>query len=183
MRLVQCHVQFDKYLSKLSQTSNSPHDSPLSFFSFFCYISLEPNNGVAMTTVFTVQYFCMCYITGILTSSSSSPLFDSLCFCFCISLVPSLLLYYSQMLHSHSDNNHPLAAKVLFFFSLSTTPLPLPTPTAPLLLLYGMDVCLLLQCCFTGPAGVARVRQPGPRTRWFHDSGSPCLAKPPAAGV
>lgn len=48
---------------------------------------------------------------------------------------------------------------------------------------YGEAVCLLLQCCFTGPAGVTRVRQCGPRTRWFHDSGAPCLGNLPAAGV
>lgn len=44
-------------------------------------------------------------------------------------------------------------------------------------------VCLLLQCCFTHSVGVARVRQPRPGTRWFHDSGAPCLANLPAAGV
>lgn len=48
---------------------------------------------------------------------------------------------------------------------------------------YGEAVCLLLQCCFTGPAGVTRVRQCGPRTRWFPDSGAPCLGNLPAAGV
>lgn len=44
-------------------------------------------------------------------------------------------------------------------------------------------LCLLLQCCFTDTAGMTRVRQPGPGTRWFHDSGDPCLANLPAAGV
>lgn len=72
--------------------------------------------------------------------------------------------------------HHLPAPKNLFF--------PSPPPLARLLLLNGGAVCLLLQCCFlTGPAGVARVRQPGPETRWFHVSGSPCLDNLPAACV
>lgn len=79
------------------------------------------------------------------------------------------------MLYSHSDNNHLLAVKVLLFFFFPLL--------ARLLLLHGVVVCLLLLRCFTGPAGVAKVRQPELGTRWFHDSGAPCLANLPDAGV
>lgn len=60
---------------------------------------------------------------------------------------------------------------------------PLFSLVARLLFLYGVAVCLLLQCSFASPAGVARLGQPGPGTRRFHDSGAACLANLPAVGV
>ncbi len=100
-------------------------------------------------------------------SASSCPLFLS------------WLLYYFLNVAFTQWQLPPTSRKGVFFFFF----FPLLSFLARLLLLYGMAVCLLLQCCFTGPAGVARVRQPRPGTRWFHDSGAPCLANLPAAGV
>lgn len=74
------------------------------------------------------------------------------------------------MFHSCTDNNLPTSSKGAF------------SPLAGLLLLsmlgvYCSSVVLQTQQVWPG------FRQPRPGTRWFHDSGAPCLANLPAAGV
>lgn len=157
---------------------------PFSFESVYFWW-LKFNSGLALNTVFHSTYntvFLYALADKNILSFPCIPAsasFISLCLSHCFSasaflLFLSLLLYYFLNVAVTQWQQPPTSSKGAFFLLCFF---------ARLLLLYGVALCLPLQCCFTGPAGVARVRQPGPVTRWFHDSGAPCLANLPAAGV